>query len=112
LYTKESIPVNKGKMMNGRLIPDAFKYQRALRWDFEFRTNLLEKIWKEDNNVNGNCLRALTSEFINFSDGIKTIEEIARAAGYEYEVKLNPEHVLEFFLKVVEKDQITLKNTS
>ena len=111
MYTIKSIPVNKGKMMNGRFIPDAFKYQRALRWDFEFRTNLLEKMRNEDNNINGNCLRALTGEFINFSDGKKTIEEIARAAGYEYGVKIKPEHVLEFFLKVMEKDQITLKNS-
>ena len=112
MYTIKSIPTNKGKMVNGRLIPDAFKYQRSLRWDFEFRTNLLEKMHKEDNNINGNCLRALTGEFINFSDGIKTIEEIARAAGYEYGVKINPEHVLEFFLRVMDKGQIMLKNKS
>jgi hypothetical protein len=71
MYSIKSIPVNKGKMLNGRFVPDAFKYQRALRWDFEFRTNLLEKMQKEDNNINGNCLRAITGEFINFSDGKK-----------------------------------------
>jgi hypothetical protein len=109
MYTVKSIPVNKGKVVNGRLIPDAFKYQRALRWDFEFRTKLLGKMQKTDRNINGNCLRALTGEFINFSDGTKTIEEIARAAGYEYEVKINPKHVLEFFLRVLEKGQIIIK---
>lgn len=108
MYTIKSIPVNKGIMLNGRIIPDAFKYQRALRWDFEFRTNLLEKMRKEDGNINGNCLRALTGEFINFCDGKKTVEMIAKAAGYEYGVKINPEHVLEFFLKVLEKNQISL----
>ncbi len=101
--------MNKGTMLNGRIIPDAFKYQRALRWDFEFRTNLLEKMQKEDDNINGNCLRALTGEFINFSDGKNTIEMIAKATGYEYLVKINPEHVLEFFIKVMEKDQISLR---
>lgn len=110
MYTIKSIPVNKEVLLNGRFIPDAFRYQRALRWDFEFRTNLLGKMRKEDNNINGNCLRALTSEFINFSDGKKTIEKIARAAGHEYGVKINPDHVLEFFLKVMEKDQISLLN--
>ena len=110
MFTIKSIPVNKGKIKNGRFIPDAFKYQAALRWDFEFRIKLLEKMWKEDNNINGNCLRALTSEFINFSDGRKTIEEIATAVGFEYDIKINPEHVLEFFLKVLENDQINLKN--
>ena len=109
MYTIKSIPMNKGSMLNGRFIPDAFKYQRALRWDFEFRTNLLEKMQKEDDNINGNCLRALTGEFINFSDGKNTIEMIAKAAGYEYGVKINPEHVLEFFLKVMDKDQISLR---
>ena len=108
-YSVHSVPVNHGETVNGRMMPDAFKYQRALRWDFEFRSGLLEKMQRVDGNINGNCLRSLTGEFINFADGERTVAEIARAAGYEYGVKIDPEHVLEFLLRVMEKGQIGFK---
>jgi hypothetical protein len=36
---------------------------------------------------------------------------IAKVTGFEYGVKINPEHVLEFFLKVLDKDQISLSTS-
>lgn len=107
--TVKSIPQNKVTLKGGLLIPNAFKYQSALRWDYEFREDLLRKIQNVDPNINGNCFRCLTAEVINFIDGERTVEKISKAVGYEYGVKINPEHILEFLKKTKELGQITFK---
>jgi hypothetical protein len=107
--TIKSIPQNKVTLKGGLMIPNAFKYQSALRWDYEFRENLLRKIKNLDPNINGNCFRCLTAEVINFIDGKRTVEEISKAVGFEYGVKINPEHILEFLKKTKELGQITFK---
>jgi hypothetical protein len=107
--TEKSIPQNKVTLKGGLMIPNAFKYQRALRWDYEFRENLLNKMQSLDPNINGNCFRCLAAEVINFIDGERTVEEISEAVGYEYGVLINPEHIIEFLKKTKELGQITFK---
>jgi hypothetical protein len=60
-----------------------------------------------DPNINGNCFRCLTAEVINFIDGEKTVEEISKAVGYEYGVKINSKYILEFLKKTKDLGQMT-----
>lgn len=103
------IPENRGMNKGGRLIPDAFKYQTAFRWQYNFREQLCKKMKRVDKNINVFGIRALTAEIINFIDGRRTISEVAESVGYEYGVKIKPEHVLEFLLKAKEQGYIHFK---
>jgi hypothetical protein len=68
-------------------------------------TNMMKKV---DADVNFYSTRPLFHELFNFIDGKRTISEIAAAAGYEYGVKINSEHVLLLFKILEEKGLLTL----
>jgi hypothetical protein len=105
------VPENRMISKNGYSVPEAFKYQTAFRWDFEFREQLCAKMKSIDKGINRSIgIRALTAEIINFIDGQRTISEIAEMIGYEYNLKIDPKHVLEFLLKVKEMGYINFKN--
>ena len=110
-YNEENtIPVNKMMPGGGWSSPEAFRYQSAFRWQYEFREQLIGKMKKIDPNVNAFGIRALTAEIVNFIDGEKSIREIAESVGFEYDLKIEPAHVLEFLVKVEELGYIDLTN--
>lgn len=103
-----TVPVNKMIPGGGCSYPEAFRYQSAFRWLYEFREQLVGKMKEIDPNVNAFGIRALTAEIVNFIDGEKSIREIAESVGFEYDLKIEPVHVLEFLVKVEELGYVDL----
>ena len=105
---ENTVPVNKLTSGGRWSSSEAFRYQSAFRWHYEFREQLIGKMKKIDPNVNTFGIRALTAEIVNFIDGEKSIREIAESVGFEYDLKIEPAHVLEFLVKVEELGYIDL----
>jgi len=103
-----TVPVNKMTPGGSCSYPEAFRYQSAFRWHYEFREQLVGKMREIDPNVNAFGIRALTAEIVNFIDGEKSIREIAESVGFEYDLKIEPVHVLEFLMKVEELGYVDL----
>ena len=64
------------------------------RPDFNLRWEMCKKMRKVDANVNFYSIRPISHEFVNFIDGKRSVEEIASAVGYEYNIKIEGRHVL------------------
>jgi hypothetical protein len=78
------------------------------RPEFNLRWELCNQMKDVDPDVNFYSIRPLSHEFINFIDGEKTVEEIAKAVGYEYGIRIIGDHVLLLFLHLEEIGLITL----
>ncbi|GAF79329.1 unnamed protein product, partial [marine sediment metagenome] len=80
------------------------------RPDFFLRWKMCNKMKEVDPDVNFYSIRPLSHEFMNFVDGNRTIEEIANAVGYEYDMKIKGEHVLIYFTYFKDKGLLTFSH--
>lgn len=81
--------------------------KQVVRTGFDLRWKMCNEMKKIDPDVNFYSIRPLSHEFVNFADGKLTIEEIAAAVGYEYDLKIKGEHLLLFFKDLKEKGFFT-----
>jgi len=76
--------------------------------DNAFRLELYKAMKEVDKDMNFYSLRPMTHEMIGFVDGKRTVSDIAQAVGYEYQVIIKPEHVLEFFRMLEQRGYLSL----
>lgn len=94
---RKTVPKN----LEGKELP-------VTRPDFRLRWEMCNRMKETDPDVNFYSIRPLSHEFMNFIDGARTVEEIAKAVGYEYGVKIKGEHVLLLFAHLEERGLISL----
>ena len=83
------------KIIEGIILP-------VSRPDFNLRWEMCRNMREVDADVNFYSIRPLSHEFMNFIDGKHSVEKIASAVGYEYNIKIDEKNVL-LLLKDLEK---------
>jgi hypothetical protein len=78
------------------------------RPNFRLRWEMCDRMKEFDPDVNFYSIRPLSHEFMNFMDGERTVEEIAKAVGYEYGIKIKGEHAMLLFTHLKERGLISL----
>jgi hypothetical protein len=94
---RKTVPKN----LEGKILP-------VTRPDFRLRWEMCNLMKEVDPDVNFYSIRPLSHEFMNFIDGERTVEKIAKAVGYEYGVKIKGEHAMLFFAHLEERGLISL----
>ena len=78
-------------------------------WDL---VRMAEEMHDRDRKMRYDSLRIIGDEIWNFSDGSRTVNEIADAVGAEFDFDLDPRHVLELFRGLAEQGFVSLSESS
>ena len=90
--TLESLPAS-----DASLIPVKTGSDRAPRWaglQYSDLLEIAEILRAEDDNAGFNCLRVVADEVWAFTDGTRTVEDIAVAVGSEFDLQVAPAAVM------------------